>query len=175
MLYQKYSQGGGLEFPDGIVSLEYVLYTFMEMTRIPPAGTCLAGNQRPEWAGWLLPRVCHPWHSRTIVAGVVATGPAAAVCVTLRLLWLLLRVSGTRLLFDFGDSKVRFYRQNFAALPTVDADCYRHLFTHISPRNVIAIVRFPSVRVSLCSSALNCLTDECAWLRLWLLWWWLRM
>ena len=44
------------------------------------------------------------------------------------------------MLFDLGDCRVRFYRQDFAALPTVDADCFRHLFTHMSPRSVVSLV-----------------------------------
>jgi hypothetical protein len=45
------------------------------------------------------------------------------------------------LLVDFGGPRVHFSRQRFSALPTVDADCFRHLFTHLSPINVITLVR----------------------------------
>lgn len=86
------------------------------------------------------------WTLRRLPPVHLYVGVSAPLLIVFRgtasLYWVLSPLPpGARLLFDFQDTRVRYYRQGFAALPTVDADCFRQLFTLLSPKNVVSIVR----------------------------------
>ena len=71
---------------------------------------------------------------------------------------------GRQLRFDFGGPCVRFRRQAFAALPDVDAECYWHLFNHISPENVITVVSESERRgVDFAPSFSSVCMESCRW------------